>query len=183
MRKIAILALLLLTAAATFAAPVLPEKAQQSASKFLRQHRPGVTLKSSPPSTPKMRGSGQQTPSYYIFNTEGNKGYVIVSGDDRTIPILGYIDKGSFDANHVPSNMQAWLDSYSDQIASLDALGITQSYESSFTMKPTRNSISPLITSHWDQGDPYWGRCPEFMDIDENGDTIGEYAYTGCVAT
>ena len=130
-----------------------------------------------------MRGSGQQTPSYYIFNTEGNKGYVIVSGDDRTIPILGYIDKGSFDANHVPSNMQAWLDSYSDQIASLDALGITQTYESSFTMKPTRNSISPLITSHWDQGDPYWGHCPEFMDLDENGDTIGELAYTGCVAT
>ena len=138
MRKIAILALLLLTAAATFAAPVLPEKAQQSASKFLRQHRPGVTLKSSPPSTPKMRGSGQQTPSYFIFNTEGNKGYVIVSGDDRTIPILGYIDKGSFDANHVPSNMQAWLDSYCDQIASLDALGITEAYESNFTMKPTR---------------------------------------------
>ena len=130
-----------------------------------------------------MRGSGQQTPSYYIFNTEGNKGYVIVSGDDRTIPILGYIDKGSFDANHVPSNMQAWLDSYCDQIASLDALGITQTYESSFTMKPTRNSISPLITSHWDQGAPYWDKCPEFMDVTEDGDTVGELAYTGCVAT
>ena len=130
-----------------------------------------------------MRGSGQQTPSYFIFNTEGNKGYVIVSGDDRTIPILGYIDKGSFDANHVPSNMQAWLDSYCDQIASLDALGITEAYESNFTMKPTRNSISPLITSHWDQGAPYWEKCPEFMDVTEDGDTVGELAYTGCVAT
>ena len=130
-----------------------------------------------------MRSNGQQTPSYYIFNTEGNKGYVIVSGDDRTVPILGYIDKGSFDPSHVPSNMKAWLENYSEQIASLDALGVTETYEASFAMKPTRNSISPLITSHWDQGAPYWEHCPEFMDVTEDGDTIGEYAYTGCVAT
>ena len=130
-----------------------------------------------------MRGSSHQAPSYYIFNTMGNKGYVIVSGDDRTTPILGYIDKGAFDPNHVPTNMQAWLDSYSDQIASLDEMGITETYNEAFTMKPTRNSISPLVTSHWDQAGPYWDHCPEFMDIDENGDTIGELAYTGCVAT
>ena len=135
-----------------------------------------------------MRGNGHQTQNYYIFNTQGNKGYVIVSGDDRTIPILGYIDKGSFDPNHVPTNMQAWLDSYSDQIASLDEMGITKTtdetiIDETFSMKPTRNSISPLITSHWDQGAPYWEQCPEFMDVTEDGDTVGELAYTGCVAT
>ena len=64
----------------------------------------------------------------------------------------------------------------------LDQLGITEAYNESFTMRPTRNSISPMITSHWDQGAPYWEQCPEFMDIDENGDTVGELAYTGCVA-
>ena len=180
MRKIALLALLL-SAAATFAAPVLPEQAMQSASKFLLQHRPGAVLKSTPVQTPKMKGNSHQAPSYYIFNTMGNKGYVIVSGDDRTTPILGYIDKGAFDPNHVPTNMQAWLDSYSDQIASLDEMGITETYNEAFTMKPTRNSISPLVTSHWDQAGPYWDHCPEFMDIDENGDTIGELAYTGVV--
>ena len=133
---------------------------------------------------PKMKSSGQQqSPSYYIFNTEGDKGYVIVSGDDRTTPILGYIDQGSFDPNKVPANMKAWLENYSQQIATLDEMGITETYNESLTMKPTRNSISPLITSHWDQGAPYWNHCPEFLDIDENGDTISEMAYTGCVAT
>ena len=77
--------------------------------------------------------------------------------------------------------MQSWLDSYAEQISSLDMLGITGE---GFTVpRPTRNSISPLITSHWDQGAPYWEKCPEFMDITEDGDTVGELAYTGCVAT
>ena len=125
------------------------------------------------------QASTDQT-NYFIFNSTSQQGYVIVSGDDRTTPILGYVDKGSFDPNYVPANMQAWLDSYAQQIQSLDAFGITGDDFSA--PRPTRNSISPMITSHWDQGAPYWNHCPEFMDINENGDTIGEFAYTGCVA-
>ncbi len=175
----------ILIAASALAAPVTPDKALQAAKEFMSKHHPGVTMKASPVKrSPKMMSNGQASSdqsNYYIFNSSANKGYVIVSGDDRTTPILGYIDQGSFDPNNVPTNMQAWLDNYAQQIQSLDAYGITGD---GFTSpRPTRNSISPLITSHWDQGDPYWNHCPEFMDIDENGDTIGEFAYTGCVAT
>ena len=132
---------------------------------------------------PRMTANGSQTAEQklYIFNTTGNRGYVIVSGDDRTIPVLGYVDQGSFDPNNVPVNMREWLDSYAEQIAALDYLGITG--DELTAPRPTRNSISPLITSHWNQDDPYWNHCPEFMDVDENGDTVGEMAYTGCVAT
>ena len=104
-----------------------------------------------------------------------------MSGDDRTTPILGYTDSGSFDPNHMPANMKAWLENYAMQIEALDALGITG--EGFNAPRPTRNSISPLISTHWDQGAPYWNHCPEFMDITEDGDTVGELAYTGCVAT
>ena len=142
-------------------------------------------MKAAPASSaPKMLAGGQTSTtqsSYYIFNTTGDQGYVIVSGDDRTTPILGYIDRGSYDPNNVPANMKAWLDNYAQQISSLDMLGITG--DEFAAPRPTRNSISPMITSHWDQGAPYWNRCPEFMDLDENGDTISDRAYTGCVAT
>ena len=133
---------------------------------------------------PRMMANGNQSTDQklYIFNTTGSQGYVIVSGDDRTTPVLGYVDHGSFDPNNMPANMKAWLEGYEQQIAELDVLGITSEGGLTAT-KPTHNSISPLITSHWDQGAPYWNHCPEFMEIDENGDTIGEYAYTGCVAT
>ena len=184
MRKLTTLAALL-AAIIVMAAPVSPDKARMAASQFITTHHPGVTVKSSPASiSHRKMANGQlstDVANYYIFNMAGNKGYVIVSGDDRTTPILGYIDNGNFDPDKMPANMKAWLENYDQQISSLDKLGITGNDFS--TPRPTRNSISPMITSHWDQAGPYWNHCPEFMDIDQNGDTVGELAYTGCVAT
>ena len=37
---------------------------------------------------------------YYVFNAGNDNGYVIISGDDRTESVLGYVDKGSFDPNN-----------------------------------------------------------------------------------
>lgn len=46
--------------------------------------------------------------AYYVFNAtssqgskESGQGFVIVSGDDRTVPILGYADKGVFDPDRL----------------------------------------------------------------------------------
>ena len=180
MKQIFFLAALLLAATA-IAAPISQNQAQQAAASFLSQHHPGKVTQLTPVNTPKFRASGTNA-SFYIFNASREQGFVIVSGDDRTTPILGYVDNGNFDPNNIPANMKAWLEGYQEQISMLDQMGITQAYNESFTMRPTRNSISPMITSHWDQGAPYWEQCPEFMDVDENGDTVGELAYTGCVA-
>ncbi len=185
MKKFLIFAsVLLATLATATAAPVTPSQAQQAAKQFMQERRPGVIVQSTPVSrTPrKMNGHATVTqPNYYIFNTTNNKGYVIVSGDDRTTSILGFTESGSFDPNNIPANMRGWLENYDKQIQALDELGVLGTGFS--TPRPTRNSISPLVTSHWDQGAPYWDHCPEFMDITEEGDTVGELAYTGCVAT
>ena len=185
MKKFLIFAsVLLATLATATAAPVTPSQAQQAAKQFMQERRPGVIVQSTPVSrTPrKMNGHATVTqPNYYIFNTTNNKGYVIVSGDDRTTSILGFTDSGSFDPTNIPANMRGWLENYDKQIQALDELGVLGTGFS--TPRPTRNSISPLVTSHWDQGAPYWDHCPEFMDITEEGDTVGELAYTGCVAT
>ncbi len=181
MRKILFLASLLLSVSA-IAGTVSQNEALKAANAFMLKNRSGVSLKATPASTPRMMANQNTgTPSFYIFNTVGDNGYVIVSGDDRTTQILGYVDHGNFDANKMPTNMKAWLENYEQQIAALDAMGIKSAPANA--PRPTRNSISPLITSHWDQAGPYWNHCPEFMDIDENGDTVGELAYTGCVAT
>ncbi len=168
-------------AATAIAAPITQNQAQQAAVSFLSKHHPGKVTQLKPVNNHKFKSSGANA-SFYIFNATGNQGFVIVSGDDRTTPVLGYVDNGNFDPNNIPANMKAWLEGYEEQISMLDEMGITATYNESFTVMPTRNSISPMITSHWDQGAPYWEHCPEFMDIDENGDTVGELAYTGCVA-
>lgn len=54
----------------------------------------------------------------YAFNLEGG-GYVIASGDSRALPVLGYSDTGSIDWDQLPANMQGWLKSYDQAMATL----------------------------------------------------------------
>lgn len=53
---------------------------------------------------------------YFVFNVPGNKGFVIVSGDDRAYPVLGQSDEGNFDPNNLPDNLRAMLAFYQSQI-------------------------------------------------------------------
>ena len=49
-----------------------------------------------------------QDPVFHVFNVDGG-GWVIVSGDDCTVPILAYNDTESFSTDNMPSNLQEWL--------------------------------------------------------------------------
>jgi len=64
-----------------------------------------------------MRASqANETIYFYVFGTENNKGFVIVSGDDRVTPVLGYSEINGFSADNMPPNLQWWLGEYSKQI-------------------------------------------------------------------
>ena len=119
----------------------------------------------------------------YIFNAEGHKGYVIVSGDDRTRPILGYAEEGSFDEDKMPENMKWWLDNLVCQIKALDT-----SLNNPAVVSATRSSmaaISPLIQTTWNQNAPYNNMCPDgdMRDKDDDGYDADNLCVTGCVAT
>ena len=55
---------------------------------------------------PRKGKTTQDTDAYYVFNRENDEGFIIVSGDDKTIPVLGYCDKGSFDYQQIPETLQ-----------------------------------------------------------------------------
>lgn len=79
------------------------EQARQIALGTARQQ--GATQVSAYGSVAATRAKGtKQAPNqpYYIFNKENNKGFIIVSGDDRMPDVLGYTDKGAFDAANTP---------------------------------------------------------------------------------
>ena len=42
---------------------------------------------------------------YFVFNVGLDAGFVIVAGDDRVRPVLGYSDSGAFCADSLPENM------------------------------------------------------------------------------
>ena len=131
-----------------------------------------------------------QSAYYYVFNAEGDNGYVIVSGDDRTPEILGYVDKGSFNEENIPENMKSWLQLYVDQIKFLADNNITvnkRAIKARAMARSTRHSIPVLITSRWDQGKPYNITCPKYyLENDEKETTalpLKEGPAAGCVAT
>ena len=101
------------------AEPIGKNAARYTARAFMLAK--GKQLSASKPS--QMKASGYTTagdeseqPYYYVFNAGDDGGYVIVSGDDRVEPILGYVDQGSFDPDNIPENMRSWLQLYADQI-------------------------------------------------------------------
>ena len=94
-------------AAATMAAPVTMQQALQKARQQIRGKQ--LTLVEHPTLTAHAPSAGKPSP-YYIFNAEGNGGYVIISGDDLTEPVLGYSEEGNIIPDRMPENMKAWLE-------------------------------------------------------------------------
>ena len=125
------------------------------------------------------RTSGQTT--VYVFTRGNADGYVLVSGDDRAPAVLGYSDRGGFNADAIPDNMQAMLDDWSRQITWLS----THSEARAAAPAPPSRPIEPLLGEiQWDQGEPYNRKCPTVTQANMYGEDAGKGpAATGCVAT
>lgn len=108
----------------------------------------------------------------YIFNAGGQKGFVIVSGDDRADMVLGYSDEGCYDEDNMPENFKAWVKGYADEIECFLKMPGNANYVP--RQMPQHDAIAPLLQSIWGQGNPYNSLCP----------LVGGYhAVTGCIAT
>lgn len=154
---------------------VTTEQAEQIATQFLNKHlRTGARwdMKIAQKQSLSLNDAADVT-AYYVFNVGNNEGFVMVSGSDLAPQVLAYADHGKFEKESIPANMQAWLQSYSDQISYLEQTG---GKNEAPRQTIQRNAVSPLLTSTWGQESPYWNMCP----VDP---TTNQLCYTGCVAT
>ena len=120
---------------------------------------------------------------YYVFNAGNDGGYVIVSGDDRTEPILGYVEHGTFDPENIPENMRSWLQLYADQIKYIvdnDLQPNSPQLKKRNRVTGTKHSIPELLTTRWNQGSPYNILCPKYY---KEEDGTQHFPATGCTAT
>ena len=131
------------------------------------------------------------TVRYYIFNDDTN-GFVIVSGDRRCQPILGYSTQGGFDTAGMPENIRWWLQCYRNEIAALPEPGTGSIPENplwelcgnggEFPAPPSSaTSVEPLVQTKWGQGTPYNDSCP--YDANASGASYNYHTPVGCVAT
>ena len=59
---------------------------------------------------------GGSSPAFYVFNRMDSDGFVIISGDDVTMPILGYSCSNHFVVENMPPNLLDWMDELRNQI-------------------------------------------------------------------
>ena len=149
MKQIRYLVLLMcLAVTATAWANLINEnKARTIAARFMASHAiPSTSLRTAY-KAPLQNAATSDQAAFYVFNNAG-QGFVIVTGDDRAPAVLGYSDKGAFDANNVPEALQELLKSYAVQIDALSTGGQTIKLNSS------GEAISPLVTAMWSQNSP-----------------------------
>ncbi len=129
-----------------------------------------------------------QTPftEFYVFAApEG--GFVLVSGDDCMKPILGYSVTNRFETKDIPEHVLSWLQGYEEEIRLCKARvesgewraesGDWALLEDGELPEPLlETSLSPLLTTTWNQSPYYNELCPYH-------DSTQVRSVTGCVAT
>lgn len=113
--------------------------------------------------------------SLYVFN-QGDRGFVVLSADDRMPALLGYSDEGSFDPDRMPPQLSWLLSVYSREAAFLAGLPEATRAEDGDGEEPSekRKMILPFLVTTWGQNHPYNLQCPPVGD---------GHCATGCVAT
>ena len=186
MKKLFFLLLAFMATVAVNAEQVSRQQALQKAKQFMPGKQFGEAKSFA------RAGSPTDQEPFYIFNAEGNLGYVIVSGDDRTTEILGYSKTGNLDLEQIPDNLKSWFDGYARQIEALGT-SLTPVQKTKTRGADNWEPISPLIQTKWDQYYPYNMMCPDRNGKDrldtgfdtEHLITNNQYYHcvTGCVAT
>ena len=165
------------------AGSITEEQAMAKAKSFLQSRSANVGGKRLAPArtTQSLRSATTSQQTVYVFNVGEHDGFVIVSGDDRARTILGYADSGTFDASQAPTALSEMLAIYARQIElsaqsgspALDTIA-PRAARAPRRISGTMTDVAPLLTTTWDQGDPYNAYCPTLND---------QTALTGCVAT
>ena len=194
-RLFIVLALFVCGIAGVWADEIDEKQALNEAKAFLASHRSTSISggkKMSSNTTLKLQG---KVSGLYVFNATDGSGFIIVSNDDQTTPILGFGENGNIDTEKMPANMRAWLQGYADEIAWLQKNG-GKIAKARADIGATRNlgghatkEIPPLVATTWNQSAPYWNLTPYYKESDNNillsKDYQSGYTHcaTGCVAT
>lgn len=181
MRKILLLSLVLLCTISTWATQRSPEEALILARSFFAQYPAtrsvdGIRLAAVSGDLLKSAStrSTSDEPAFYVYN-HGQSAYVIVSGDDRMKPVLGYSDRGAFVTENLPSNIRDWLESYNAVYTALADGKQVVKEPRLLTRAVFPETVAPMLGDiNWNQDTPYNNACPLVQ---------GNRCMTGCVAT
>lgn len=127
----------------------------------------------------------QNANGFYVYNDEANGGYVVVSGDERQVEVLGYSNDGTFDPEDIPCGLHVMLEQYSQEYEWLQEHGnenpkaseeAEEDEETNRAFTRATQAIGPLLKTTWGQSPYYNNDCP-------TDPVTKKQCVTGCVAT
>jgi len=108
-------------------------------------------------------------------------GYVLVSGNDATIPVLGYSLTSDLNSAWKNPHFMSFASDYEEEVSTVTSVGLANTktielwkdieYEN-FVIYSNRETVGPLLTTTWGQGQYYNDSCPS---------DLGVHAKVGCV--
>ncbi|MDD5530649.1 MAG: C10 family peptidase [bacterium] len=160
MRKFLISLVVLFSGNFLFASPVSIQTAEKVAKNWY--YDKGNITKSEISVTNNFVESNAKGNVFYIFNFNPG-GFVIVSAEDATVPVLGYSFEGQYTTNNHPIQFDEWMNNYKEQIIyarehitkaprqnadQWNKLTIEPQY---FVKGSKGKAVSPFITTTWAQ--------------------------------
>ena len=158
------LALLLVAALQVMANPVSQDVAFLQAKLFLQEK--GVIVNDDMLTIIEGPKINEVTVAYYVVNNGNDGGFVIISGDDRGKPVLGYSETGHYELQSDNEQMQFMLKSYAAQMTYLDEHNyqLKEDMGPARTQTPTHSAVQPLTTTKWGQREPFNNSTPKSGD-------------------
>lgn len=176
MRKVFILISTFFVAVSAMANPVGIDEARSKAASFLRSASSAQTrAKSVCSSETSLQAVDAGFRHLYVFNNVDNGGFVVVSADDKTDAVLAYSESGSYDSQQGNEALKAMLAGLNDEVAAVAASPFFTARNNTEMQEQDREPVAPMITTCWNQYDPYYHFCP----IDPHS---GQPCLVGCVA-
>ena len=129
-------------------------------------------------------------PVYYVFNLNNEPGFVLVSAESNAYPVLGYSFESYFFPNNLNIALEAEIQNYKEQIASIrknnykSTNEVSDAWEkyskTSFTKSTDAIAqAGPLVLTKWDQSCYYNTLVP----AGNGGGGYCNHLPTGCVST
>lgn len=151
------------------------------AKHLVQPAQTALTLVSSPTmrtaSGYELQAAGEPAHYYYVYNRGDNEGFVIIAGDDRLAPYIGYSTTGSFSVEAMPANLAAFLEACEARVDELTTqMGWERALQPTTLRSGEPETVAPLLGDIlWDQMAPWNAQTPTAWN--------GEHMPVGCVAT
>ncbi|MDE6443111.1 MAG: C10 family peptidase [Muribaculaceae bacterium] len=154
-------ALMMGTAVPAFSARIGVDEAKSIAAEFLNSRKIRIMGNLSlEPVAETVKGSS----NFYVFNVNGNKGFVIISAESSTAPVLGYSFEGGYPTKNAPDAMKWVMEGMEKEVKAAPSVQKSKSLSERKAMISASASRSDeqklLPTAEWSQEGPFNNYIP-----------------------